>query len=124
MASIFLKSHKHFCLVNIQITAITLIVASGVLLHKSNQTLQAWIKAAPTTFGLLRQVNEIFGGTKGIVQEVQSQEQYLRLLIICSATLIAAGIIQLACNIWFFFRMNSACVARCLTKTDQFCCGY
>jgi hypothetical protein len=84
----------------------------------------AWLKAAPTTLILLSQVNKLFGGTSSVVQEVESQEKYLRLLIICSATLITAGLIQLACNIWFFFRMNSACVSRCLTKTDEFCCGY
>ncbi|ODN03992.1 hypothetical protein Ocin01_02639 [Orchesella cincta] len=105
------------------LTAITLIVASSFLLYRSNETLLAFLKAAPATISLLSQVNSLFGGTASIVDEVQSQEKYLRILIMCSAILIATGVVQLICNLWFFFRMNAPCVTRCISKTDEFFCG-
>lgn len=83
----------------------------------------AWLKAAPTTLNILTEVNKVFGGTSSIVDEVESQEKYLRILIICSATLIVAGSIQLVCNAWFFFKMNSSCIGNCCIKTDQFFFG-
>lgn len=107
----------------LQTTAIILIVASSFLLYRSHETLLAFLKAAPATISLLTQVNTLFGGTASIVEEVNSQEKYLRILIMCSAILIATGVVQLTCNLWFFFKMNAPCVTRCISKTDEFFCG-
>ncbi|OXA56661.1 uncharacterized protein LOC110848538 [Folsomia candida] len=104
-------------------TAIILIAASGILLAKTHETLVKWLKAAPTTMPLLDQVNKLLGGTTGIVEEVQSQEKYLKILITCSAVLVVTGMIQLLCNIWFFCRMNATCIRRCLVRSEQFFCG-
>jgi len=83
----------------------------------------AWLKAEPTTMKLISQVNDMLGGTTGIVEEVKKQEQYLKILIYCSAILVITGMVQLLCNIWFFCRMNAPCVRRCMSKTEQFFCG-